>query len=99
MIVFFLRSAGGGAYGGGTTTPTTGKDISGATFQISLGSADNPGPWESPDVSTQGATTAIRTVKLLVDNTYPKGTYYAWVRVTDVPEILPMRIQGPIIIR
>lgn len=99
MHVEILTSAGGAAYVGGTITEVTGKDISGGTFQISLGSANDPGPWESPDVSTQGATTAIRTVKLLVDNTYPKGTYYAWVRVTDVPEILPMRIQGPIIIR
>ena len=104
MHTEILVSAGAVKYVGGTVTETTGKDISAATFKVSLGSDKNPGPWLDPDVSAAGATSASRVVKLLVSSTLPAGvtipgTYYAWVRVADAPELEPIRVQGPIIIR
>jgi hypothetical protein len=105
MTTEIIVSAGAAKYVGGTVTETTGKDISGATFEISLGSVDAPGrTWLTPDVSVQGSTTAERTIKLLVTATVPSGidwpgTFYAWVRITDTPEIEPLRVQGPITIR
>jgi hypothetical protein len=103
--VTIIVSAGAKRYVGGTITEKTGKDISGATFQISLGSESLPGrTWLTPDSSVPGDTNASRIVKYLVSSTTPSGlvrpgTYWAWVRVTDTPEIEPLRVQGPIYVR
>jgi hypothetical protein len=103
--VTVLASAGALKYVGGTVTEVTGKDISGATFALSLGSATFPGAtWYAPDVSEPGGANHIRVVKLKVSSTLPAGlgipgTYWCWVRITDAPEIEPLRIQGPIVVR
>lgn len=94
-----LVSAGAAEYVGGTITETTGKDISAAVFMMSLGSASNPGAWVAPSTSTAGATVASRVVQLLVNNTTARGTYYAWVRVTDAPEVAPVRFPTEIVVR
>lgn len=103
MTTDVIISAGAVKYVGGTITEITGKDITGATFQISLGSDIQPGAWLTPDVSTVGATNNVRTVKLLVSSSVPaglaKGTYWAWVRISDSPEVEPLRVQGPINVR
>jgi hypothetical protein len=97
-IMTIYVSEGMKRYVGGTITETTGKDISGATFQIAL-SPDNqipPTVWVTPTVNMQGATTASRVVKLLVDTGTTPGTYFVWARVTDNPEIEPLLLDGPI---
>lgn len=100
-----LASAGAVKYVGGTVTEATGKDITAATFVISLGSEFQPGrTWLTPDSNTVGATTASRVIKLLVSSAAPAGLvipgiYWAWVRVADSPEIEPLRVQGPITVR
>lgn len=105
MTTTVLASAGAVKYVGGTIRETTGKDISGGTFEVSLGSATDPGAtWYVPDVSTAGANLAERVVKLKVSASLPAGlvwpgTYWAWVRITDAPEIEPLRVQGPIEVR
>lgn len=85
-------------YVGGTVTETTGKDISGATFTIALGTDAKvpPASIVGIPVSAAGATSASRVLKMLVDNTVTVGTYYCWVKVVDSPEIEPIMIQGPI---
>jgi hypothetical protein len=91
-------SLGKKRYVGGTITETTGKDISGATFTIALGPSGYTPPaagWVAPDVSTAGATSAQRIVKLLVTNTTPPGVYFAWANIVDSPEIEPILLQGP----
>lgn len=103
--VDILVSAGAAKYVGGTVIEKTGKNISGATFQISLGSEFQPGrTWLAPDVSIAGDNNSERIVKYLVTASTPSGlvvpgTYWAWVRVTDTPEIEPLRVQGPINVR
>lgn len=100
-----LATAGAVKHVGGTIREVTGKDISGATYQVSLGSATDPGAtWYAPDTNLQGASLAERIIKLKVSATLPAGlvipgTYWAWVRVTDAPEIEPLRVQGPIEVR
>lgn len=98
-------SSGAVKYVGGTIREVTGKDISGATFAVSMGSYNDPGStWWAPDVSEQGASLAERVVKLRVSSSVPSGlvipgTYWCWVRITDAPEIEPLRVQGPIEVR
>jgi hypothetical protein len=87
-------------YVGGTITETTGKDITGATFQVALGS-DNvtpPTAWVTPSVNTQGGTTADRVLKLLVDSSTTVGTYFVWAKVADNPEIEPLLLDGPVVV-
>lgn len=88
-------------YVGGTITETTGKDITGATFQIALG-ADNvtpPAAWVTPSRDVQGVTVADRKVLLLVDSSTSPGTYYVWAKVADNPEIEPILLDGaPIVV-
>lgn len=95
-------SKGAVEYVGGTITETTGQDITAATIVMALGAYSTPPDKTSgktPDSDTQGATTADRVVKLLIDNTYTPATgqyVYAWI--TDSPESEPVRLDGPITI-
>lgn len=105
MSVDIIATAGAVKYVGGTITETTGKDISADTFVMSLGSDKNPGTtWVAPDQSVAGATNNIRTLKLLVSASLPTGivvpgTYWVWAKITDTPEVEPIRLQGPITVR
>ena len=75
-----------------TITETTGKDITEATVQLSLGSYDAPGEWRTPDTDTSPSTSS-RTVQLLIgDDLKPSaGSYWLWSRVGDTPEVIPRR--------
>jgi hypothetical protein len=105
MAVEVLVSAGAVKYVGGTVTDVLGNDISTAGFELSLGSASNPGStWYTPDVSAAGASNSSRVLKLKVSATLPAGitvpgTYWCWARITALPEIEPVRLQGPITVR
>jgi hypothetical protein len=103
MSLDIIISAGAAVYVGGTITEVTGKDISADTYQISLGSDTQPGTWLTPDVSTVGTSNAQHIVKLLVSSSVPsglaKGTYWVWVKISDTPEIQPLRVQGPVNVR
>lgn len=90
-------TAGEKEYVGGTVTANDGDDISGATFLIGLSTSQSapPASWVAPDVDEQGATTADRLVKLLVEAPQAAGSYYCWVRVTDVPEDVFLVVDGP----
>lgn len=89
-------------YVGGTITELTGKDITGATFQVGLGTSLEipPTTWGTPDISLPGPGvilkdgtaipgTAQRILKILIA-TQPVGTYYVWAKITDNPEIEPV---------
>lgn len=99
QTVDVIVSAGAAVMVGGTITETNGKNLAAATFEVVLGSETQPGTaWLAPNVSVQGATPAERVVQLLVSGTTPKGTYHLWARVTDTPEILPMRFPNYLIV-
>ena len=99
QTVDVIVSAGAAVMVGGTITEKTGKNLAAATFEVVLGSETQPGtPWLTPNSSVQGTTTAERIVQLLVNSSTPKGTYHLWVRVTDTPEILPMRFPNYLIV-
>lgn len=95
-------SLGNKRYAGGTISETSGKDISGATFGIALSSDPVVPPvyasFGAPDVSVQGATTADRVVKKLVDSGTSLGTFAVWGRVMDNPEIEPILLDWPIVV-
>ena len=77
-----------------TITEKTGKDISGVTILLSLGTYQAPGDtWQAPDVDQPGDTTAARVVQLLIGDALKPaaGTYYLWSKVTDAPEVMPRR--------
>ena len=99
MTTTIYVSAGGQQYVGGTITETTGKDISLAACLIGL--SDSPGIpptiWQTPDVDTKGDTTASRVIKMLITSTVAAGLYFCWVKTVDVPEVLPMMVQGNIL--
>jgi hypothetical protein len=87
-------SKGAAEYIGGTVTETTGADITEASFEIGLSStATPPDTFSTPD-DVDNPTPSTATVKLLVDDSTEPGTYTCWVRVTDNPEVLPLRIPG-----
>lgn len=74
-----------------TITETNGKNITGDTVQISLGTYDAPGTWQAGVVQRPGNSTAV--IQLLINNTVAAGSYWVWVKVTDSPEIVPRRCQ------
>lgn len=92
MTMTIHVSKGEKQYAGATITETTGKDISGATYLVSLGTSTVPGTGATPDRNAAGATPNVRTVAKLIDNTVPLGTYWVWVHVGDSPEnvLLPV---------
>ena len=85
-------------YVGGTITEKTGANIQAATYSIGLSASSQTPPvsFSTPAVSEQGATVADRVVKLLVDNATAPGTWYCWVKVSDIPEVALRMIHGPI---
>lgn len=93
-------SLGEAEYVGGTITETTGKDISAAPVLVALGGYDPPPSLTdavAPDVNESGGSTASRTVKMLIDNTItPVADVWLWVWLTDDPEVVPLRLDGPI---
>lgn len=75
------------------------QDITTDPVTISLGSYDTPGAWHTANLVQQnGAVWKIRAALLIGSSlTYPVGIYYAWVRVTDLPEIIPKRADNMIV--
>ena len=98
MITYIYVGGGAAQYVGGTITERTGGDISTATIEMALSGTqlEAPAVWEVPSVVEAGATASQKVAKLLVDDSTTPGTYYCWVRVTDLPEVEPIMIQGPI---
>lgn len=101
MTVTIWVSLGKKRYVGGTVSEVNGKDISSATFTIALGTNASTPPstgFAAPDVSTQGATTADRVLKKLIDNSVAAGTYAVWANIVDNPEIEPLLLQWPVVV-
>lgn len=69
------------------------QNITADPVSISLGSYDTPGVWHAADLVEQnGAVWQVRAALLIGGSlTYPPGQYWAWVRLTDSPEIIPKR--------
>lgn len=69
------------------------NDITGDPVAISLGSYDTPGVWHPADLVEQnGKVWQVRAAILIGGSlTYPPGQYWAWVRLTDSPEVIPKR--------
>lgn len=90
-------SNGFASYVGGTVIELTGEDISGDGFMVGLSSVPSPvvTEWVDPDVSEAGNDTNQWTLKLLIDNSFALGVFWAWGKVTDSPEIEPVLLEGP----
>ena len=76
-------------------TEKTGKNISLDVVRISLGTAAAPGAWLTPDIVTHPLISKVGA-QLLVG---PGGSvqpdpddYYVWLKITDDPEIVPVRM-------
>lgn len=93
-------SAGGKRYLTATITETTGKDITGDTYVVSLGSYTAPGTWTAATPTT--VTTSQVKVAVLVGSggtlDPTAGDYWLWVKVADNPEVEPIRIDERITI-
>lgn len=72
-----------------TITATDGDDITADTVQVSLGTYSDPATWVTPVITRPTPSSA--TVKLLIDDTTPVGTYWLWCKVSDSPEVVPRR--------
>jgi hypothetical protein len=85
-------SKGMAQYVGGVITEKTHKDITTTTIQLALGSADQPPTtgWADPDIDIS-VNTYTRQVKMLIDAGQALGTYWLWAKITDNPEIIPVR--------
>jgi hypothetical protein len=90
-------SAGAAKYVGAKISDKNGDDISADPVSMSLGTYTTPGTWVTPSVDTPQTDTSTRIVKLLVNSSTPLGAYYLWVRITDNPEIEPLRAQKVIV--
>ena len=105
MHVEVIVSAGARKYVGGTVSDQTGADISGLTYQVSFGSATQPGrTWFTPDISVSpGGAPTKRTLKYLLTSTTPAnlpyGTYYVWIKITATPELEPIRVPTEYVVR
>lgn len=75
-----------------TITESTGKDITGVTIELSLGTLAAPGAWSPPSLDTS-VDASTRTVQLLVDSSLEvePGDYWLWSKITDFPEVAPRR--------
>jgi hypothetical protein len=100
MTRVILKSAGATEQVGGTITEKTGKDLTSTVVQISLGSEQRPGTWTTPSVNVLGPAN-VRKVTMLVGVTpdTPKGEYWAWVKITDTPEIITLRFPQKILVK
>jgi hypothetical protein len=67
------------------------QDITGATFEMSLGTRDEPAAWVPASMNNAGDGPNQRVLNLLVDASTPPGTYWLWVRLTDTPEVVPRK--------
>lgn len=92
-------SNGAVEYAVATLTEVAGADITGATLEVSLGSADGPGDWQAPDY-VENPTDSTAIVKLLIGVSLlpDPRRYWLWVRVSDSPETVPVRANTPITI-
>ena len=73
-----------------TGTETTGQDITAVTVELSLGTYNDPGAWQPPDVILHPTVNTV-TAQMLVDDSVAVGTYYLWRLIGDAPEVLPKR--------
>ncbi len=73
-----------------TVTEATGKDISGDTVLVSLGTYAEPGTWAAPDVITRPTPSSV-VVQKLIDNTVTPGIHWLWIVISDSPERVPRR--------
>lgn len=71
-------------------TERTGQSLDTATIALSIGTADQPGDWATPDVVEHDGASLV--AKLLVTSDTPRiEAGYVWVKVGDNPETLPRR--------
>jgi hypothetical protein len=101
MTATIWVSLGNKRYVGGTVSALDGKDISSGTFTIALTTTASTPPstgFATPDVSTQGETTADRILLKLVDSSVAAGTYAVWAKVVDNREIEPLLLQWPVVV-
>lgn len=66
---------------------------------ISLGTFTAPGTWHAADLRQQnGAVWKVRAALLIgAVLTYPVGTYYAWLQVTDTPETIVQLVSNRLV--
>lgn len=86
-------------YVGGTITNNEGEDISGIDYGIGLSHSHTEPPDEAdfgtPDVNVEGSSTAVRTLKKLIDDSVELGTWYCWASIPDTPEKPYVLLSGP----
>ena len=70
------------------------SNITADPVSISLGTYSTPGVWHAADfVQSNGAVWKIRAGLLIGGAlTYPAGTYWVWLKVTNSPSVLPRRV-------
>jgi hypothetical protein len=75
-----------------TITEKNGKDISGDTVTVSLGTSQTPGRFVAPDVVTRPTPSTV-VVQMLIGGSYrpTAGAYWLWVYLPDTPEHVPRR--------
>lgn len=88
-------------YASGLIREERGLDLSSATFQVGIGGHDTnnlPSAWTTPDEDVVVASNCRRIGKL-IDSSVPVGVHWVWVKVTDNPEIVPMRIDISVVVK
>lgn len=91
-------SAGATEYAEILVTETTGKDISADAAVVALvpfGQTPLSTDFGPADTKTNPTTSSV-LLGLLVDNTVTPGNYSLWARLTDSPEIVPLK--GPVVV-
>jgi hypothetical protein len=89
-------SQGAAEYVTGRVQELEGADLTDATFEVGLGSHDQaPTVWSEPADLRLEDDGSVAFVSMLVDDSVaPRARGWLWVRVTDVPEVMPRRCDG-----
>lgn len=88
-------SSGAAEYRSMVITETAGVDIHTDAVMMALIPDDQDSPldadWQAPDRTIHGVNTAVVTVSILVDDSFDPGKYRRWAKITDSPEVAPLR--------
>lgn len=82
-------------------TEVNGLAVTASEMRMALGAHDDPGAWQTPDVATNPTASTAQLSLLIGEAHYlPPGgpRLWPWVRISDDPEVVPVRLPNSITI-
>lgn len=76
-------------------------DLTSTTFEVGIGGFtedDLPTSWSTPDID-ETITPKRRKIGKLIDSGVSVGVHWVWIKATDTPEIVPLRIDTSVVVK